>query len=100
MDGPPKSRQVTTNSPWGLFDSLEIGVAVTHPDGTLEFCNASLLQLATQSTATLPGSSIFNSAGVPPTVNYRAYTGPCSRRTSSKGPKFAALVMGLQQLQF
>ena len=35
MDGPPKSRQATTNSPWGMFDSLEIGVAVTHPDGTL-----------------------------------------------------------------
>ena len=60
MDGPPKSTQATTNSPWGLFDSLEIGVAVTHPDGTLEFCNASLLQLATQSTAILPGSSIFD----------------------------------------
>ena len=60
MDGPPKSRQATTNSPWGLFDSLEIGVAVTQPDGTLEFCNASLLQLVMQSTAILPGSSIFN----------------------------------------
>ncbi len=35
MDGPLKSRQVTTNSPWGLFDLFEIGVAVTHPDGTL-----------------------------------------------------------------
>ena len=60
MDGPAPSRQATTNSPWALFDSLGTGVAVTQPDGTLEFCNASLLQQAAQSAATLSGSSIFN----------------------------------------
>ena len=60
MDGPAHSTLATTNSPWSLFDSLGIGVAVTQPDGTLEFCNASLIRQTAQSAATHSGSSIFS----------------------------------------
>jgi PAS domain S-box-containing protein len=45
--------------PWLLFDLLGSGVAVTTADGTLEFCNAPLLQLLAQSAQVLLGSSIF-----------------------------------------
>src|SRR6202042_1608380 len=35
------------------------GIAVTTADGTLEYCNAALLQLMAQGPKTLLGSSIF-----------------------------------------
>ena len=63
MDRHTQSAQGAPCSPWTLFDSLGTCVAVTQPDGTLEFCNASLLQLTGQSTATLMGSSIFSLLG-------------------------------------
>jgi PAS domain S-box-containing protein len=43
-----------------LFDLVETGVAVTAPDGTLEFCNTALLQLLAQDAKALLGSSVFS----------------------------------------
>lgn len=48
-----------TASAWELFNCLGSGVAVTTPDGTLEFCNSALLQLLAQSAEALSGKSIF-----------------------------------------
>jgi hypothetical protein len=45
--------------PWQLFDLVGNGVAVTRSDGTLEYCNAALLQLMSQSANPLLGTSIF-----------------------------------------
>lgn len=59
MDSLRGGREETTASSWLLFDLVGSGVAVTTPDGTLEFCNAALLQLAAQSAKELLGSSIF-----------------------------------------
>jgi PAS domain S-box-containing protein len=53
-------RETTTASSWSLFDLVESCVAVTTPDGTLEYCNAALLQLLAQDEKTLLGSSIFD----------------------------------------
>jgi PAS domain S-box-containing protein len=50
---------LTAGSSWFLFDLLGGGVAVTGPDGTLEYCNSALLQLTAQSAKTLLGTSIF-----------------------------------------
>jgi PAS domain S-box-containing protein len=60
MDVHSHSIPGATDSPWALFDSLGTCVAVTRPDGILDFCNASLLQLTGQSAVTLLGSSIFS----------------------------------------
>ncbi len=43
-----------------LFDLVGSGVAVTTPDGILEFCNTALLQLLAQDAQRLLGSSIFS----------------------------------------
>jgi PAS domain S-box-containing protein len=53
-------RETAAGSSWFLFDLVESGVAVTAPDGTLEFCNTTLLQLLAQDTKAQPGSSIFS----------------------------------------
>jgi PAS domain S-box-containing protein len=53
-------RETTTASSWSLFDLVESCVAVTTPDGTLEYCNAALLQLLAQDAKVLLGSSIFS----------------------------------------
>ena len=47
------------SGPWDPLDYVGSGVAVTTPDGTLEFCNTALLQLLAQSAEVLLGSSIF-----------------------------------------
>jgi PAS domain S-box-containing protein len=47
-------------SPWALFDLVGGAVAVTTPDGTLEFCNSALLELLAQNAQALLGSSIFD----------------------------------------
>lgn len=60
MDGLAHAREPAAGSPWILFDLVASGVAVTTPDGTLEYCNAALLQLLAQDAATLLGSSIFD----------------------------------------
>jgi PAS domain S-box-containing protein len=52
-------RETAAGSPWLLFDLVGSGVAVTTPDGTLEFCNAALLQLLAQDAQGLLGSSMF-----------------------------------------
>jgi nitrate/nitrite-specific signal transduction histidine kinase len=41
-------RETAAGSPWLLFDLVGSGVAVTTPDGALDFCNAALLQLLAQ----------------------------------------------------
>ncbi len=53
------AREPATGSSWNLFDLVGSGVAVTMPDGALEFCNASLLRLLSQSATALVGSSVF-----------------------------------------
>src|SRR5258708_10699648 len=60
MDGLAHAREPATGSCWYLFELLGSGVAVTTPDGTLEFCNAALLQLLAQDAKELLGSSIFD----------------------------------------
>lgn len=50
-------------SSWDLFDHVGGGVAVTTPDGILEFCNTALLQLLAQSADALRGTSIFQLLG-------------------------------------
>src|SRR5712675_1569541 len=52
-------RETAAGSPWLLFDLVGSGVAVTTPDGALDFCNAALLQLLGQDAQELLGSSIF-----------------------------------------
>src|SRR5258708_9773518 len=52
-------RETAAGSPWLLFDLVGSGVAVTTPDGTLEFCNAALLRLLARDTQGLLGSSMF-----------------------------------------
>ena len=52
-------RETAAESPWLLFDLVGSGVAVTTPDGALDFCNAALLQLLGQDAQELLGSSIF-----------------------------------------
>ncbi|MEP6885407.1 MAG: PAS domain-containing protein [Gammaproteobacteria bacterium] len=59
MQGLAFSINRTASASWDLFDHVGSGVAVTAPDGTLEFCNAALLQLVAQSAAALSGTSIF-----------------------------------------
>jgi PAS domain S-box-containing protein len=46
-------------SSWSLFDLVGSGVAVTAPDGTLEFCNIALLQLLARDPNALLGTSMF-----------------------------------------
>jgi PAS domain S-box-containing protein len=58
-DGLAHAREPMPESPWLLFDLVCSGVAVTTADGTLEFCNAALLELAAENSQALPGSSIF-----------------------------------------
>ena len=58
-DGLTQGREPTLKSPWHLFDLVGSGIAVTGPDGILEFCNTALLQLMSQSANALLGSSIF-----------------------------------------
>jgi PAS domain S-box-containing protein len=53
-------RETAAGSPWLLFDLVGSGVAVTTPDGVLDFCNAALLQLLAQDAQRLLGSSIFS----------------------------------------
>src|SRR5258708_28566302 len=53
-------RETAAGSPWLLFDLVGSGVAVTTPDGALDFCNAALLQLLAQDAQGLLGSSIFS----------------------------------------
>jgi PAS domain S-box-containing protein len=53
-------QETAAGSSWLLFDLVGSGVAVTTPDGTLEFCNAALRQLLAQDPKGLLGSSIFN----------------------------------------
>ena len=52
-------RETAAGSPWMLFDLVGSGVAVTTPDGALDFCNSALLQLLAQDAQGLLGSSIF-----------------------------------------
>jgi PAS domain S-box-containing protein len=52
-------RETAAGSSWSLFDLIGSGVAVTMPDGTLDFCNAALLQLLARDAKGLLGSSIF-----------------------------------------
>jgi PAS domain S-box-containing protein len=59
MDGLAHTQQPTPQSPWILFDFLGGGVAVTTPDGGVDYCNAALLQLLGQRTQAVLGSSIF-----------------------------------------
>src|SRR5258708_37182895 len=53
-------RETAAESSWSLLDLVGSGVAVTTPDGTLEFCNAALLQLLARDAKGLLGSSIFS----------------------------------------
>jgi PAS domain S-box-containing protein len=59
MEGLAPAVELTAASSWVLFDFVGSGIAVTTADGTLEFCNAALLQLTAQGSKTLLGSSIF-----------------------------------------
>jgi PAS domain S-box-containing protein len=53
-------RETAAPSSWLLFDLVASAVAVTTPDGTLEFCNSALLQLLAQDAKALVGSSVFS----------------------------------------
>jgi len=53
-------RETAAGSSWLLFDLVGGGVAVTAPDGTLEYCNDALLQLLARDAAGLMGSSMFD----------------------------------------
>src|SRR6202043_2201739 len=53
-------RETPARASWYLLDLVGSGVAVTAPDGILEFCNTALLQLLAQDANSLLGSSIFN----------------------------------------
>src|SRR6266436_5730732 len=53
-------RKSAAGSSWFLFDLVASGLAVTTPEGTLEFCNTVLLQLLAQDANALLGSSIFD----------------------------------------
>jgi PAS domain-containing protein len=46
-------------STWSLFDFVGSGIAVTSPDGTIEYCNTALLRFLGQDSPALEGSSIF-----------------------------------------
>jgi two-component system sensor kinase FixL len=58
-DGLAHGGELTPESSWHLFDLVGSAVAVTAPDGILEFCNSALLKLTALSANTLLGSSIF-----------------------------------------
>jgi len=58
-DGLAHARERMPESPWLLFDLVGSGVAVTTPDGTVEYCNAALKDLTAGHGHALPGSSIF-----------------------------------------
>ena len=59
MDGLAHAGMPAAGSSWSLFDLVGSGVAVTAPDGTLEFCNTALLQLLAQDANALLGTSMF-----------------------------------------
>ncbi len=48
-----------TGSSWELFDHAGCGIAVSAPDGSLEFCNTALLRLMAQKAPPPAGTSIF-----------------------------------------
>jgi two-component system, LuxR family, sensor kinase FixL len=60
LDGLAHAREPGAGSSWFLFDLVANGVAVTRPDGTLEYCNAALLRLLAQESSALLDSSIFS----------------------------------------
>jgi PAS domain S-box-containing protein len=53
-------RETAARSSWLLFDLVASAVAVTTPDGTLEFCNSALLHLLAQDAKALVGTSVFS----------------------------------------
>jgi PAS domain S-box-containing protein len=59
LDGLAHAREPGAGSSWQLFDLVANGIAVTRPDGTLEYCNAALLRMLGQESSTLLGVSIF-----------------------------------------
>jgi PAS domain S-box-containing protein len=60
MDGLAHAREPTADPSWFLFEHVGGGVAVTMPDGSLEFCNSALLRLMGLSSKTPLGESIFD----------------------------------------
>ncbi len=68
-------------SDWHLFDLVGSGVAVTAPDGTLEFCNTALSQLLARDSHALLGMSIFKLLEGSATMSWRDCTGRRSVRT-------------------
>jgi two-component system CheB/CheR fusion protein len=54
------ARETAARSSWLPFDLVANAVAVTTPDGTLEFCNAALLHLLAQEEKVQVGSSVFS----------------------------------------
>src|ERR1700716_1057664 len=59
MEGLADTGEPAAGSAWCLFDLVGGGVAVTTPDGTLEFCNTALLRQLSQDAEALLGTSIF-----------------------------------------
>lgn len=53
-------RETAARSSWLPFDLVASAVAVTTPDGTLEFCNSALLHLLAQDEKVQVGSSVFS----------------------------------------
>jgi PAS domain S-box-containing protein len=53
-------RETAARSSWLPFDLVASAVAVTTPNGTLEFCNSALLHLLAQDEQVLVGSSVFS----------------------------------------
>src|ERR1700727_1245995 len=58
-DGLAHARERMPESTWLLYYLVGSGVAVTTPDGTLEFCNTALEELMAGHADAVPGSSIF-----------------------------------------
>ncbi|HEY4442660.1 MAG TPA: PAS domain-containing protein [Steroidobacteraceae bacterium] len=54
------ARETAARSSWLPFDLVANAVAVTTPDGTLEFCNSALLHLLAQEEKVQVGSSVFS----------------------------------------
>jgi len=75
MDGLAHAREPATGSCWYLFDLLGSGVAVTTPDGALEFCNTALLHLLAQNAESPIGCVNFELLDGARTTNWKNCTG-------------------------
>jgi PAS domain S-box-containing protein len=60
LDGNGHNKQPPTDSPWAVYEAVGTGIAVTRPDGTLDFFNVALIKLMADGARTVLGASIFD----------------------------------------